>query len=177
MIERINTASYQEVDIESIIEEYGDSLLRMCTLYVKDMHLAEDILQETFIKVYQKYHTFNKQSHEKTWIISIAINTCKNYLRGNWLRKVKTGVFDDSTSPINIEDHILKAEKEQDLLEKVLQLKVKYREVILLYYYQELEVKDIAEILNIKEGSVRVRLQRARNQLAKLLQEVNTHEK
>ncbi len=176
MIESINTESYAEVDIECIMNEYGDSLLRMCTLYVKDRYLAEDIVQETFIKVYQKYHTFNNHSQEKTWIMSIAINTCKNYMRGSWLSKVKTGVFLESTSLTNIEEDVLQEEKERELLEKVMQLKVKYREVILLYYYQEVGVKDIAEILNIKEGSVRVRLQRARQQLGGLLQEVNNHE-
>ena len=176
MIESINTANCAEVNIESIMNEYGDSLLRMCTLYVKDRYLAEDIVQDTFIKVYQKYHTFNNYSQEKTWIMSIAINTCKNYMRGSWLSKVKTGVFLESTSLINIEEDVLQAEEEKDLLEKVMQLKVKYREVILLYYYQEVGVKDIAEILNIKEGTVRVRLQRARQQLGGLFQEVNNDE-
>lgn len=172
MIESINHTSYMEVDIERMINEYGDSLLRMCTLYVKDRYLAEDIMQETFIKVYRKYHLFNHDANEKTWITSIAINTCKNHMRGSWFNRVKTQIFLESTSSINIETELVQAERDRELLEKVMGLKVKYREVILLYYYQEMTVKDIAEILHIKEGTVRVRLQRAREQLGEQLQEV-----
>ena len=98
-------------------------------------------------------------------------------MRGSWLSRVTTGVFLETTSAINIEEDLLQTEKERDLLEEVMGLKEKYREVILLYYYQEMAIKDIAEVLNIKEGSVGVRLQRAREQLGGKLQEVSEYER
>ncbi|MEG0325141.1 MAG: sigma factor, partial [Cellulosilyticaceae bacterium] len=71
----IQTDQEAAVDIERIIYEYGDSLLRLCTIYLKDRQLAEDAVQETFIKVYQKYGTFNGGAQEKTWVMKIAMNT------------------------------------------------------------------------------------------------------
>ena len=65
---------------------YGDSILRMCFLYLKDYHLAEDAAQETFIKAMNSYDMFHSLSSEKTWLTRIAINCCKNIMRTNWFR-------------------------------------------------------------------------------------------
>lgn len=70
-----------EPDINKLVLLYGNELLRMCFLYLKDMHLAEDALQDTFIKAFNCYGQFNGKSNEKTWLTRIAINVCKDYLR------------------------------------------------------------------------------------------------
>lgn len=75
----------------NLIDEYGTEILRLCYLYLKDYQLAEDACQDTFLKVYSNFHNFNRLSTEKTWITRICINTCKNYLRNPWKRKVKLG--------------------------------------------------------------------------------------
>lgn len=62
-----------EKQLERLMNEYGDAIFRMCYLYLKDYHLAEDAVQETFIKVMKAYNTFQHRSSEKTWIIRIAI--------------------------------------------------------------------------------------------------------
>ncbi|WP_141502369.1 sigma factor [Paenibacillus luteus] len=67
------------LDMKRIIAEYGNSLLRMCFLYLKDIRLAEDAVQDTLIKVYKSYSQFKGHANEKTWIMKIAINVCKNY--------------------------------------------------------------------------------------------------
>ena len=72
--------------IERLIMEYGDAILRMCYLYLKDYHLAEDAAQETFIKAMKHYESFHQKSSEKTWLTRIAINCCKNMMRMNWFR-------------------------------------------------------------------------------------------
>lgn len=164
------------VDIERIIKEYGDSLLRMCMIYLKDRALAEDAVQDTFIKVYQKYHTFNKDSEEKTWIMRIAINTCKNYMRTSWFKRVKTGLDLETISEDEVDVSLLEQEMQKQILQEVAELNYKYKEVIVLYYYQELSTKEIAKILGIKEGTVRVRLQRARQKLNVQLKEVRHYE-
>ena len=60
--------------LERLMNDYGDALLRMCCLYLKDYQLAEDAVQETFIKAMKSYGTFKHQSSEKTWLIRIAVN-------------------------------------------------------------------------------------------------------
>jgi RNA polymerase sigma-70 factor (ECF subfamily) len=157
-----------EMELQSMLEAYGNDILRLCTLYLKDRHLAEDALQETFIKVWQKYHTYLGQANEKTWIMRIAINVCKNYLRTAWIKR---------NSVVQIED-IVKAsqcqyrhiEESVDLLNAILTLKEKYRVVLLLYYYQEFTVKEIAEILDKKQSTVLSLMKRGREQLKQKLQ-------
>lgn len=157
-----------EMELQSMLEAYGNDILRLCTLYLKDRHLAEDALQETFIKVWQKYHTYLGQANEKTWIMRIAINVCKNYLRTAWIKR---------NSVVQIED-IVKAsqcqfrhiEESVDLLNSILTLKEKYRVVLLLYYYQEFTVKEIAEILDKKQSTVLSLMKRGREQLKQKLQ-------
>ena len=75
-------------DMERIVGAYGNAVLRMCFLYLKDSHLAEDASQETFLKVYRNYAQFDGTAGEKTWVMRIAINVCKDYLRSAWNRRV-----------------------------------------------------------------------------------------
>ena len=71
-------------DMERIVGAYGNAVLRMCFLYLKDSHLAEDASQETFLKVYRNYAQFDGTAGEKTWVMRIAINVCKRQLRSPW---------------------------------------------------------------------------------------------
>lgn len=73
-------------EIERFMNDYGDAVLRMCFLYLKDYHLAEDAAQETFIKAMNSYDFFQHKSSEKTWLTKIAINVCKNMMRTNWFQ-------------------------------------------------------------------------------------------
>ena len=66
--------------MDRIVQQYGDALMRMCFLYLKDVHLAQDAVQDTWLKVYRNYDKFDANSSEKTWIMRIAINVCKDYL-------------------------------------------------------------------------------------------------
>ncbi|PYG88875.1 RNA polymerase sigma-70 factor (ECF subfamily) [Ruminiclostridium sufflavum DSM 19573] len=147
-------------DINKIIGEYGDSLLRMSFLYLKDYHLAEDAVQDTLLKVYRGYSSFNGKSSEKTWIMRIAINVCKNYLRSNWWKRIDAEAVLE-TIPATEAEMI----QDDTLLRVIMSLPVKYREIILLYYYQELKIHEIAEVLHIPESTASIRLKRARERL------------
>ncbi len=153
--------------LSKLIAKYGDSILRMCYLYLKDYHLAEDVVQETFIQVYNHYDSFRHQSSVKTWIIRIAINLCRNQMRTRWFSLGRVDEF-----PIlpcsEAYDGMLEHER---LLAEIGRLKPHYREVILLFYYQELTVKEIASLQGKKESTVKQRLKRAREQLRKALKE------
>lgn len=152
--------------IEQLMNDYGNDVLKIAYLYLKDKYLAEDVFQEVFIKVYKNYNKFKNNSSEKTWIISITINTCKDMLRTSWLKKVCMirDAGDTSLKNIyeNIDEEVTKRMQYEELLKEVMNLPLKYRDLVILYYYEELSTIDISAILKIPEGTVRSRLFRAR---------------
>lgn len=153
-----------ECELEQMMNQYGDYIARTCYIYLKDWALAEDAVQEVFIKAYRYISEFRKESSEKTWLTSIAINICKNYRRTNWFRKVQVGI--EKTETYNmLEDELINQINQSELLKQVMELPIKYREVILLYYYQDFKVNEITEILGISESSIKMRLNRARKKL------------
>ena len=153
-------------DMERIVDQYGTGLLRMCYLYLKDMQLAGEPVQDSFWKVSRNYGQFNGGAGEKTWVTRIAINVCKDYLRTAWRRRVNVveelNDIPDAEGPHAAEDGAL--------LEEVMALKPKYREVLLLYYYQDLKISEIAKVLGAPESTISVRLKRAREQLKSRLE-------
>jgi RNA polymerase sigma factor, sigma-70 family len=152
-----------EIEMNRMMEAYGNDVLRTSYMFLKDYHKAEDAFQEVFIKVFNKYNNFKGECSEKTWIIKITINTCKDILRSAWLRRVHltdTIMKEDSCS--GIEGKIVKSEENKLLFQEVISLKTVYKEVIILYYYQDYDTLQISQILNIAEGTVRSRLYRAR---------------
>lgn len=153
---------------KKLVTQYGNSILRMCYMYLKDYQLAEDVTQETFLQVWNKYETFENKSSEKTWITRIAINRCKNCMRASWFKRISIEelpeIFENDSSEMILNKGTISL--------KIMKLPQKYREVILLYYYQELSVKEISAVLNQKETTILERLKRARECLKPRLQEV-----
>ncbi|AHF10009.1 MULTISPECIES: sigma-70 family RNA polymerase sigma factor [Dehalobacter] len=163
-------------DLEKMMDQYGDDILRLCWLYLKDIHLAEDALQDTFIKAYRKYGTYNRQASERTWLISIAMNVCKNYLRTSWFKRVITVDKIDEHLMKNCNNNILVLERDNgEILEQIMNLSPKHKEVIFLYYYQQFKINEIAEILKMKESTVAVRLSRAREKLKQSMERWSYH--
>ena len=159
-------------DIETLIRQYGNDVLRTAYMYVKDMHTAEDIFQDVFIKVNQKLSTFEGSSSIKTWIIRITINTCKDYLKSAWNRKVVPMMEYQEDAIISDSDYneVEKKDTNELLKQTVLSLPAKYKDVVLCVYYQEMTVAEAAQVLNIAEGTAKSRLSRARNKLKSLLE-------
>lgn len=152
-----------EFDINTLVNHYGDNLLRLCFLYLHDYHSAEDAVQETFIKAYRNIDKFRGEADIKTWLTSIAVNECKSQLRKKKYKNLFAITEMDKNTPYY--DKVF----DDTVINAVCSLKPKYKEVILLFYYQEMKAKDIANILNITESAVTVRLTRAREQLKKSL--------
>ncbi|ERJ13332.1 sigma-70 family RNA polymerase sigma factor [Haloplasma contractile] len=151
-------------EIERLINEYGNDVLRTAYLYLKKKSLAEDAFQEVFIKVYENYDSYRGDSSEKTWIIRITINVCKDLLKSTWFKKVLT--FNEKEEHfLNLIEQDHNTQVDNDLLEFVLTLPEKYREVIILYYYQGFDTNEIASILKTKPTTVRSRLKRAKEKL------------
>lgn len=150
------------------MDEYGELLIRLAYTYVKDIHVAEDIIQEVFLKVYEKEDQFRFESSYKTYLYRITINRCKDYLKSWSFRSL---FFTDkrlSSEPEtneSAENMMIRFQEDYELGEKVLSLPIKYREVLILHYYQDYSVSEIGSILSISQNTVNTRLRRAKERI------------
>ncbi|MFE8700407.1 sigma-70 family RNA polymerase sigma factor [Cytobacillus sp. FJAT-54145] len=163
----------QSIDKERMIEELVDTLgthiLRLAFTYVKDKKIAEDITQEVFLKCFQKWDQFRGDSNIKTWVYSITINLCKDYLKSWSFRNL---LFYDFTTRQdgfgeNALDLLLEKSQKKRLATHVLNLPIKYREVLILFYYEDYSIEEISTFLNTNENTLRTRLRRAKELLKK----------
>jgi RNA polymerase sigma-70 factor (ECF subfamily) len=153
-----------------LINEYGDTILRMCFLYLKDYHLAEDAAQETFIKAVRNYDSFEQKSSEKTWLIKIAVNCCKNIMRSRWFRFDFLNI-DEYPNVIESNCEINNVILKDTVSKAIMKLNVLDREIIILHYYQELALKEISSMIGKSENAVNQRLFRARKKLKSIMEE------
>ena len=153
-------------ELERLVAQYQGAVLRTCYLYLCDRSQAEDAVQETFLKVYKGLDTFRGESSEKTWIMKIAMNTCYKMNRSGWSRFINRRV----TPEMLPETSVPFEEKDDELTRAVIRLPIRLREVILLYYYQGLNVNEIAEALGMSQPSVSGRLKRGRERLKDMLE-------
>ncbi len=147
---------------EKLMDLYGNMILRLAYSYLHNMSDAEEILQETLIRFLQTAPSFRNHEHEKAWLLHVAANLSKNKIKYNTIR---------STDELNDE---LIAEEREDLAfvwDAVKELPEKYREVIHLFYYEDLSTKQIAEVLKRKESTIRSDLKRGREKLKEILKE------
>ena len=156
--------SYPEDMLEWLIRENEVSLKRLCYFYLHDRALAEDAVQESFLKAYCSLKNFRGEANERTYLTRIAINTCKDMLRTGWFRHVDRRVTPDELPVLQETDPF-----HREVAAAVMNLPRKMREVTLLYYYQGMTMPEIAEILHISQPAVTGRLKRAREQLKKEL--------
>jgi len=157
-----SVARSRDEKLNNMVDLYSTPLLRMCYVLLKDASLAEDALQDTFIKAYKSLGTFQPKddTSEKSWLMKIAVNTCRDYRRSAWLRKV-----DRRYSVEEIIDSQNLSNEQESLLEDVLELPQKYREVLILHYYQDMDIEQICLIINERSATVYKRIQRARQML------------
>lgn len=152
-------------EIGRLMVEYGDGILRQCLLMLGDLSLAEDAAQETFVRAWQSYGGFRAEASEKTWLTAISANVCRNLLRSPWNRRRVDLSFLEGCPAGETEmpdDTVVRA---------VLALPPKYRQVVVLYYYRDCSTGEIAQMLGIPQGTVSVRLKRARERLKPMLKE------
>lgn len=154
-------------EIIRLMSEYSGSLVRMCTLYLKDASLAQDAVQDAFLKAYRHLGNRREESSEKAWLSAIAANVCRDYLRSAWLRRFDRRK-DISDLPEQPDDFTF---PDNTVLTEVKGLPPKYREVILLRYYQGMRLKEVADALRLSDSAVRKRLSHANALLRDRLKE------
>ncbi|MGO1469232.1 MAG: RNA polymerase sigma factor [Tissierella sp.] len=156
----------EEAYIE-LVNTYGNRLLKTCFLMIKDEKEAEDIVQETFIKIFKYIKNFQENSSLYTWIYKILQNTIIDKSR----KLILTVPYEDYTvSEENIEEIIIDKENKELLKENLKQINFIYRQVLILFYFDDFSIKEISEILDEKEGTVRSKLSRGRKILGENLQ-------
>ncbi len=157
--------------LEGLMREYGNDVLRMAYLYVNDMHTAEDMFQEVFLKVNEKLDTYEERASIKTWLLRITMNTCKDYLKSAYHSRV-VPMFDFGEEGLLAQDFLGEVEQREEartVRGMVQELPEPYRDVVICVYFREMGIKETAEELKISEGTVKSRLFRAKEKLKKRL--------
>ncbi len=150
--------------VEELAERYRDNLFAVAFHVCKNAADADDIVQETFLQYYVAKKEFDSEAHIRAWLIRVAVNKAKNVNRSFWRQhKVPLEEY--------MESLVFETQKEETLFETVMKLPQKYRIIIHLYYYEDYSVREIGEILSLKESNVKVRLSRGRKLLKEALKE------
>jgi len=161
------TGRHQE-QLEYLMRRYGDKVLYLAYSYLHDRDWAEDVAQEVFIQVYTALPRFQGNSSFYTWIYRITVNLCRDQLRAQIRRRrLEQEEKWKSAKELDLEEKALENIERQELWACILRLPLNLREILLLYYYHQLSVKEIARVLDISQTAARVRLYRARKQLQK----------
>ncbi len=144
------------------MDVHGNAILRLAYSYLHNMSDAEEILQDTLLKFLQTNPDLSSEEHEKAWLLRVAANLSKNRIRYNTIRDTD-----------ELKDELVAREREDlsFVWEAVKALPEKYREVIHLFYYEGRSTREIADILNRNESTIRSDLLRGREQLKSVLKE------
>jgi RNA polymerase sigma-70 factor, ECF subfamily len=165
--EGVRTLKDQET-ITELMKQYGTSILHLVYTFVRNRQTAEDLTQEIFIKCYKQLHTFEERANIRTWLYRIAVNHCKDYLKSWHYRKVYVSEYISSLAggrKNGPEMDYQEKESKNHLLEDIFKLPLIYKEIILLYYFHDLTLKEISEVQNIKLSTAKARIQRAKEML------------
>lgn len=143
-----------------IMESYADMVYRICLVYMKNINDAEDAFQTVFLKLCQSHPCFHDEGHIKAWLITVAKNECKNQLRCFWRRNVTK--LDELVMPV-------KSPEDREVVKETLNLPLKYRDILYLFYFEDFKITEIAKMLDMKEATVKTRLKRGRELLKSAL--------
>lgn len=149
----------------SIIEKYFNMIYKLALAETKDVHTAEDVTSDVFLKFMQSDKAFESEEHIKAWLLRVTINASKSVFSSSWFKK--TVPLEETLQAADI------PEGESEVYLAVMSLPHKYRTVIHLFYYEELSVKEISEYLNINESTVKSQLSRGRSLLKEKLKGEN----
>ncbi|MCL1789330.1 MAG: sigma-70 family RNA polymerase sigma factor [Oscillospiraceae bacterium] len=156
--------------IEEVVRRYSDMLYRLALAKTGNPHDAEDIMQEVFLKLVTCDKVFNDEEHRKAWLIRVTVNAGKNLAHSALKQKeVPINESVEFTDDRSME----RAETKSLVYPAVMSLDEKYRVMIHLFYYEELQITDICKVTGLGENTVKSRLHRARKLLREKLKEVD----
>ncbi|WP_246055399.1 sigma-70 family RNA polymerase sigma factor [Pseudalkalibacillus caeni] len=161
----------REETLVQLMDSYGDLVKKLAYTYVKDIDLAEDIAQDVFIKCYDHLHLFKEKSSYKTWIYRITVNRSKDVLKSNAYKRILpfkkvASHSKEKTTELTVIDN----SNRNVVTNSLMTLPSKYREILFLFYYEELKLREISEVTSLKEATVKTRLSRGKQLLKKELE-------
>lgn len=150
-----------DCNAEELFERYSDMVYRIAMSYGNQVSLAEDIVQEVFLRFLKKKPHFKNSEHEKAWFIRVTVNCCKSMVSSAWMKRIRP--LEDAGQITVAFQH----KEEEELYGLMVKLPAIYRTVLYLRYYEEYQVKEIAKLLHITPNLVSARLSRAKKIMKK----------
>jgi len=141
--------------INSVLGKYADLVYRLALSQTKNKHYAEDIFQEVFLRLMDKKPHFESEEHQRAWLIRVTINCSKKLFSSSWHKR---------TVPLK-ETLSFETKEKSDIYFAVMDLPLKYRTVVYLFYYEDYPISQISQIMSLKESTVKSQLMRARAML------------
>lgn len=138
----------------AIIEKYFNMIYKLALAQTRDVHIAEDVTSDVFLKFMETKKVFESEEHIKSWLLRVTINASHSVFSSSWFKK--TVPLEETLETCGI------PEEESEVYLAVMKLPEKYRTVVHLFYYEDFSVLEIAEILNSKESTIKSQLLRAR---------------
>ena len=163
-----------EAKLQEWIRKYSTQILRTCFVWLRDRQQAEDAMQDTFIKAWKHIGDLERKKieNEKAWLMRIAVNTCRDYRRTAWFHHVDSKAALETLPPRLTQT----VEEDHDMMLTVCSLPDKFRQIILMYYYQGLTEQETADVLGISLSTAHRRLKKAEDLLRAELKGGERHE-
>lgn len=146
------------------VEQFQDMVYRAALHALGNPQDADDAVQEVFLRLFREKKPFDGEEHLRRWLLRVTVNYCRDVLKSPW-RKRRASLKELPETPV------FDKPEQAALYREVMSLPEKYRTVLNLFYYEELTVREIAELLGIRQSTVTTRLSRARTQLKETLGE------
>lgn len=162
-----------------LVERWREKIRQLCIRMTGNVHLGDDLVQEVFARVFDKRREFKGASKFSTWLWRIAVNRCYDEMRRPMNRAITESLDDESGTVVldivapdaNTPRDTFAAQEEAELVRQgLMQLPEHYRTVLVLRHYENLKLREIAEVLDIPEGTVNSRMAEALAQLTRLLE-------
>lgn len=165
-----------EEKLQLKIDEYSAMLYKLAFFQLKNFQDAEDVVQDVFYQYIRTAPAFENREHEKAWFMKVTLNGCRKIFRCAWYRRRDALPVPELPGESSMERDVLVKERRQEVLEAVFSLPGKYREVLHLFYFEDLSIKQIMEVTGRKESTVTSQLTRGRELLRKKLKEEYQYE-
>ena len=149
-----------------LMTRYGTDIKRFCLLQLRDASQAEDAAQDVFIKAWRALSTFRGDSSEKTWLLRIAANTCRDYQRTGWFR-----FMDRRVTPEDMERGTAFEFPDDSLSKAITELPALLRQAVTLRYFEELSIREMTQVLGVSEATAKRRIRKANALLRQSLKE------
>ncbi len=155
----MNLLENKNSEFVDIYNRNVQTVYRVCYIYMKNKADAEDMTQNTFAKYLRYKPIFDNITHEKSWFIVASSNLCKNHFKSWYNRNIIQGETNNAST----------YDSDDTTLQTVLELPVKYKQIIYLYYYEGYSTVEIAKLLNKNESTIRSQLSKGRKLLKDIL--------